>query len=290
MRRTNAFLFLSVFTALGCGAAAIVPTTEASAQTTPKGEPAPIKAPGAVPVAAQAGAYTTIKGKVTWPGEAPKLMAVNVTADKATCCKDGPLMPTDVEVNPKNKGLKNVVVWVRPDTEDRKDVFPVDKIHPNHTKPASKAHVIDQPKCQFEPRVLVARTGDTLEVKNSSTIPHNINYNSDVEAINPLIPAGGAVKLKNPLAAQSTPVSFSCNIHPWMAGRMRVFDHPYFAITDADGNFEIKDLPAGKWRLVYWHEAGFHKGRAGILGFPVEAAGATMEMKPLDFEVAVPKP
>jgi len=291
MRRTKAYLILSAITAFGCGST-VVPTPEAVAQTPVKTEPAAIKAPanpGTLPVA-KAGEYVTIKGKVTWPGAAPKPAVLNVTADKAVCCKDGDLLSTEILVDPKSKGLKNVVVWVRPDTEDRKDVFPQDKIHPDLSKPKSNALVIDQPKCQFEPRILVGRTGDTLTVKNSSTIPHNINYSSDMESINPLIPAGGVVNLKLPLAAQSTPIPYSCNIHPWMLGRMRVFDHPYYAITDAEGNFEIKNLPAGKWRLVYWHELGFHKAREGILGFPVEAAGATMELKPLDFEAPKPKP
>jgi plastocyanin len=290
MRTTKVFLLLSTATAMGCGASAVPPAPQVAAQTPAKTEPDPIKAPanpGTIPVA-KAGDYVTIKGKVTWHGEAPKPVVVNVTADKATCCKDGDLISTEIEVDAKTKGLKNVVVWVRPDTEERKDLFPQDKIHPDLMKPVSKAHVIDQPRCQFEPRVLVARTGDTLEVKNSSTIPHNINYTSDTESINPLIPAGASVKLKAPLAAQTSPIAFSCNIHPWMGGRMRVFDHPYFAITDKDGNFEIKNLPAGKWRLVYWHEKGLHKGRDGVLGFPVDvtkpAQGDTMELKPLEYE------
>ena len=63
-----------------------------------------------------------------------------------------------------------------------------------------------------------------------------------------------------------------------------MFDHPYFAITDADGKFEIKDAPAGKWRVVYWHEDGFHKGREGVIGETIEVKGPTLELKPLDFE------
>jgi hypothetical protein len=75
---------------------------------------------------------------------------------------------------------------------------------------------------------------------------------------------------------------------------MRVFDHPYFAITDQDGKFEIKDAPVGKWRIVYWHELGFHKGREGILGFPIEVkadkpGGTTMEPKPVAFGIVKPK-
>jgi plastocyanin len=244
----------------------------------------------AASAAAQNGKYVTVKGQITWPGELPKLVAVDVKADKPVCCKDGPLMPTDVEVDPKTKGIKNVVVWVRPDTENRADTFPQDKIHPDLLKPKSVAHIIDQPKCQFEPRVLIARAGDTLEVKNSATIAHNVNYTSGTESFNKLIPAGGSIKLEKPLEAQRTQIPLACNIHPWMLGWVRVFDHPYYAITDKDGNFEIKNLPSGKWRLVYWHEGGYHKAKDGILGFPIVVApekpgGSTMDLKPLPFEM-----
>lgn len=65
-----------------------------------------------------------------------------------------------------------------------------------------------------------------------------------------------------------------------------MFDHPYFAVTDADGAFEIKDAPPGKWRLVYWHENGYHKGRAGAFGFPVEAKpGAVTDLPPVSLEL-----
>jgi hypothetical protein len=68
---------------------------------------------------------------------------------------------------------------------------------------------------------------------------------------------------------------------------MRVFDHPYFATTDENGNFEIPNAPVGKWRLVYWHEDGYHKGREGVLGFPLNGAmnGNTMELKPIELEL-----
>jgi hypothetical protein len=46
-----------------------------------------------------------------------------------------------------------------------------------------------------------------------------------------------------------------------------IFDHPYFAVTDKNGKFEIKDAPAGKYRLFVWHEEvgylGGVKGRNG---------------------------
>jgi hypothetical protein len=72
------------------------------------------------------------------------------------------------------------------------------------------------------------------------------------------------------LKAQRLPVILTCTMHGWMEGWLRVFDHPYYAITDADGRFEIPLAPAGRWRLTVWHEAnGWRGGAAGKDGEPV---------------------
>jgi hypothetical protein len=233
--------------------------------------------------------YGGLKGQVIL-SKAPEGRKVDVTADKEHCLSKGELKYEDIIVDGKTKGVKNVVVWLRPDSNDRKETFPKDKIHPNLAKAAPKNHVIDQPCCQFVPRILAAREGDTLEVKNSSPVPHNVNYNSDAESFNVTIPSMGTLKTKKPLEVQATPILFKCDIHSWMQGRVRVFDHPYFAVTRDDGTFEIKDAPAGKWRLVIWHEGGFHKGRDGVTGMPVEVTdGKTTELKPVDLELPQPK-
>ena len=240
---------------------------------------------------AQAPKYVTVKGQVKWNGEKPpELVPVVVKVDAATCCKAGPLMPSNQIVDPKSLGVKSVVVWLRPDTLVRTDPFPQKEIKADLLKPKSVQHTIDQPTCQFEPRVLAARAGDTIVIKNSAGIPHNINYSSDLESLNLLMPKESEVKLKNPLEVQRTPIAFKCDIHPWMQGRVRVFDHPYYATTDKDGKFEIKDAPVGKWRIVYWHEDGFHKGKDGILGFPINIKGdkETLELDPIKLELPAP--
>ena len=66
------------------------------------------------------------------------------------------------------------------------------------------------------------------------------------------------------------PVIVKCNLHPWMNAWIHVFDHPYFAVTDADGKFEIKNAPAGKYRLLAWKDGagwlnGDRKGREIIV-------------------------
>ncbi|WP_161967427.1 sigma-70 family RNA polymerase sigma factor [Fimbriiglobus ruber] len=267
--------------------------TEVPRVTTPPVIPAqppliPAQPPkGSVQPPALGNEWATITGRVKMTNP-PEKRSIAVVADKEHCLSRGAQFYEDLIVNPKNGGVKYVIVWLRPDSVDRKDPFPKDRIHPDLIRATSKNHVIDQPCCQFVPRVLAARVGDTLEIKNSAPVPHNINFSSDDQAFNVTIPPGQFHKLERPLVAQATPIPFKCDIHPWMAGRLRVFEHPYFAVTDDDGKFEIKNAPIGKWRLVVWQENGFHKGRAGILGEPIEVKSGGVEMPPVELEL--PKP
>jgi len=74
-----------------------------------------------------------------------------------------------------------------------------------------------------------------------------------------------------------------------MGGYVRVFDHPYNAVTDAAGTFEIPNAPAGNYRVVYWHEnVGFKGGKDGRFGAVVPLAAGpkgAMELPPTDFDV-----
>jgi hypothetical protein len=220
-----------------------------------------------VPPASPPAEWVTVRGRVTWPGELPKPRFATVTTDRASCCRDGPLPDTFLLVDPASRGVRNVIVWLRPDTDDRTDTFPPDRAHPELKLPPPRTHAIDQPRCQFEPRVVAAREGDSLLFLNSAAIAHNVNVASDYHDLNKTIPSGGNYRVTRPLVAEPLPLAVKCDIHPWMTGRVRVFDHPYFAVTDRDGWFELKQVPTGRWRVVYWHEGGFHQGRAGSLGF-----------------------
>lgn len=231
--------------------------------------------------------WVTVKGQVVLPtakAPAAQLGVENVTVDKAVCLKNGNLDKNILVINPKNNGVKNVVVWLRPNNPNRKATFTPEQVKPELANPAPKTHEIDQPCCQFEPRILAVRAGDTLKIKNSATINHNIKYDG-ANAFNINLPPGMSHTTKQPIELTGSPIPFSCSIHPWMAGKVRVFDHPYYAITDADGNFEIKDAPAGDFCLVYWHELGLHKGRQGILGFPEKLVAPVTQVKPIELEL-----
>jgi hypothetical protein len=111
------------------------------------------------------------------------------------------------------------------------------------------------------------REGQVLVAKNSSPIQHNVHWSGINQVKNPggnsIVPAGGSLKIDN-LKADKMPLNIKCDIHPWMNARVGVFDHPYFAVTDENGNFEIKLAPAGEYRLKVYHDAiGWRNGAKG---------------------------
>jgi hypothetical protein len=237
-------------------------------------------------VAQPPGGWATIKGQVTIPPgqKAPARAALNVTQDKEHCLSKGPILDEEVIVNAKNGGIKNAVVWLRPAAMNAKVVFAPNEIHPDDQKRKPAAVVINQPCCMFTPRVTLARVGDTLEVKNPAPVPHNFFWPSANNGNhNPNIPPGGTFKLPNPLAAETTPIQYKCSIHPWMSGIVRIFDHPYYALTDDDGNFTIPNAPVGAYRVVVWHEkTGFLGGPPGRFGTPVNIVGPVTQAPPLN--------
>jgi hypothetical protein len=210
-----------------------------------------------------------LKGRIVWNKDAiPKREPIdtknNMDGPKCQACsKDGKLLTETWVVNERNKGIRWTFVWLAP--EDAKAKMP---IHPNLQKVPDKPAVMDQPCCAFEPHALGLRQGQELLVKNSAKFSHNTRYTGH-PAKNPgrsvLIPSEQELSIKE-LVADRIPVSVKCDLHPWMSAWVRVFDHPYFAVTDADGKFEIKDVPAGKYRLMVWHETGFLGGADGRKG------------------------
>jgi hypothetical protein len=147
---------------------------------------------------------------------------------------------------------------------------------------------IDQPCCRFIPHVVLMQEGQELVIKNSSSAPHNARFDASDSGIpfNQIVPKDEKVAVKG-LKPERLPVQITCSIHSWMEARLQIFAHPYFAVTDDDGTFEIKDAPAtaGKLRLFAWHESvGFHGGAAGRYGRPVAVKGPTTDLGAIKLE------
>lgn len=222
------------------------------------------------PAGAQNGSWGTIKGQITWSGEPPTRNPLDLKdAKDAPHCLDKMGKPPLSEawvVNPKNKGIRWTFVWLAPETGK---TF---TIHPDLQEIKEKEVVIDQPLCMFEPHALGIREGQVLIAKNSSSIAHSFKWTGNPFVNvggNNTIPPGQQSPISN-LKADKLPVIVECAIHPWMRGWVRVFNHPYYAVTDEDGNFEIKNAPAGKCNLMIWHaSAGWRGGAAGKNGTPI---------------------
>jgi hypothetical protein len=153
-------------------------------------------------------------------------------------------------------------VWLKPDAGK---TLPV---HDDLKKPVADA-VLDQPQCAFIPHVLAMRQDQMLLVKNPAPVAHTSNIKGFKNDFNPNLPPGENKKFQ--LEAERNALVVSCAIHPWMKAYIWVFDHPYFAVTDADGKFEIKLSPSGPQKLVLWQESmGYVGGRAGREGRAVE--------------------
>ena len=237
--------------------------------------------------------WVAVKGQVVFPADKaiPKRLPLNVNVNGAQCLAKGPILDESVLVNPKTRGVKNVVVFLRPDNNEPNAAFAPEEVHPADAKRKAADVVIDQPCCMFVDRVTCARAGDTIVVKNSAPIAHNFFWDSaNCGSHNANIAANGMWRMPNLLAKEAPPIQYKCTVHGWMTGYVRVFDHPYYAVTDDDGTFEIKDAPAGKYRIVYWHENGVRGGAKGRFGEVIQIAvppnAKTMEMTPTEFDVS----
>jgi hypothetical protein len=205
--------------------------------------------------AAEGGGWGTLKGQAVFAaGDVPAVKEIKVDKDAAHCLSKGAIPNEEWVINPKNKGVRWTFVWLAAEDD------PINKgklpIHPDLKAPKVATVEMDQPCCRFEPHALAMREDQELIFKNSAPIPHNVNYTGDLKnpGDNKLLPAGAQLAVT--MKASTRPVSVACNIHSWMKAYVRVYDHPYFAVTDENGNFEIKNAPAGKWRLIAWHETG----------------------------------
>jgi hypothetical protein len=243
---------------------------------------------GIAAVQAQDAKWTTIKGQVILDGKVPAPTTIQPNNDGKFCTKDGPILTEVWQVSEKSQGVKNIFVWIEPDITGRKrgDAFPQDLIHPDLAKAKVADVTVDQPCCQFVPHVLAVRTGQNLIIKNSAAVPHNAKFDSrNNGSVNPLLAPNTSHKIED-LKAEKFPVEVACNIHSWMKAWVRVYDHPYFAVTDSEGNFEIKNAPQGKFKLYYWHETGWNNGAEGSKGYPVEIKGETLDLGAVKFKPA----
>ena len=115
--------------------------------------------------------------------------------------------------------------------------------------------VIDQKGCEYHPYVFGVQTNQKILVKNSDPVLHNIHpmpaSPGNKEDNKAQMPNGPDLTFVFPSAELF--LKFACNVHPWMFAYACVVDHPYFAVTDKDGKYTIKNVPDGKYTMEFYH-------------------------------------
>ena len=201
--------------------------------------------------------WGTLRGKFVFDGTPPTPAKLDVNKDVAVCGKHN-LVDESLLVD-KSGGVQNVVVYVR-----SKGV----KVHPDMAKGSTQKLIYDNKGCRFEPHVMVINVGQVVGLHNADTVSHNSNVQPIGDlGINPLLAPMSEVEHKF-ARVQNLPTPITCNIHPWMTGYILPRDNPYAAVSNPDGSFEIKNLPAGELEFQAWHEKagyisidGWDKGR-----------------------------
>lgn len=189
----------------------------------------------------------TIRGNVTFKGVRPASETIPVSADVGSCGKTKTL--SSVEIGP-NQGVKNVIVGLQGVSTGKAQERAV--------------HVsLDQLRCEYAPHILIAPRGATIDFVNSDSILHNVHaYDLEAQAdpqsgpktlFNIALPIKG-MKIQKPMT-QAGLVRLLCDAgHPWMNAYVLLTDHPYFAVTDELGKFEMANVPPGTYTIRMWHE------------------------------------
>lgn len=184
----------------------------------------------------------SVSGKALFTGKKPAQKKIDMDSDPI-CAKlhPDPVFDEAIAVNPSG-GLANVFVYIKQGLEDKKFTPPEDPV------------VIDQKGCWFRPRVLGVQVGQILKVTNSDPLTHNIHPLAQVNREwNQSQPPESEPFIRRFIQPEVM-IRVKCNIHGWMRAWIGAVPHPYFAVTNADGAFELKNVPPGNYTLEAWQE------------------------------------
>jgi plastocyanin len=207
----------------------------------PENSAVPAAAPGAQKIDPET--VGSVSGTVTLDGMAPKNEAIKMNADPV-CVRENktPQFQETYMVGSDGKGLTNVFVYVK------------DGLGNYAYDPPTGTAQIDQKECRYHPHVFGMRVGQTLDILNSDPTLHNIHaLPKNNQEFNTGQPIQG-MKTTHVFTAKEVMVPFKCDVHGWMNAYVGVLDHPYYAVSDASGKFDLKSLPPGTYTIEAWHE------------------------------------
>ena len=226
--------------ALGFAIAASVVACGGGEQSTSEKPSSPSAAPSGQKVdTATAGNVT---GMAMLEGTAPANEPIKMNADPV-CMKEnkGPQLQETYTVG-SGGTLGNVFVYVKDGLGNY--------VFDTPTEPL----MLDQKGCRYRPHVFGVRVNQPVQIVNSDPTLHNIHAlpkaNKEFNNGQPI----QGMKMTHTFTEKEVMLPFKCDVHGWMNAYVGVLDHPYYAVTDKSGTFELKSLPPGTYTIEAWHE------------------------------------
>jgi Carboxypeptidase regulatory-like domain len=188
----------------------------------------------------------SITGTINFTGAAPAPKEISMGADPV-CASTNP-DPHSEEIVVNGDKLANVFVYIKDGKAGDKSIASY------KFDPPAEAATLDQHGCHYVPHVLGMQVNQTFNVINSDQTPHNINFDAKLNEKFNQGQGPGAAPITKQFKRGEMVIPVKCNQHPWMHAYVGVLSHPFFAVTDKDGHFEIKGVPPGTYTVVAWHE------------------------------------
>jgi hypothetical protein len=183
----------------------------------------------------------TITGSVKWSGPVPKIPSVLINKDPDVCDPQS-LKKRDLErlVIDGNGGVANTVVFLKNVTKGKAMALPEGRQY------------LNQKTCRYEPHLLLVPADGTVQLNSSDPVLHTVHMSG---ASDYNLPFPFANRTVSRTMNRQGLVDLRCNAgHVWMNAEMLVVPHPYYAVTDQEGNFRLTNVPAGEYEIEAWHE------------------------------------
>ncbi|MBN4080832.1 carboxypeptidase regulatory-like domain-containing protein [Caldithrix abyssi] len=192
-----------------------------------------------------------VTGRVKYIGKAPKAKLLRMDADPVCAASHQEAVKSESFIVDADGNLANVIVYLKGLSYSGEALSAAAKAN---GKSLSTAATIDQKGCVYSPHVMGVMMGQPIKILNSDATMHNIHA---LPKVNREFNKGMPKSLKEistTFDKAEDVFVIKCDVHPWMKSYTQVFDHPYFAVTGADGTFNIANVPNGTYEIVAWQE------------------------------------
>lgn len=180
-----------------------------------------------------------LQGIVTLNGKIPKTRRIKVTKDKKACGDF--VIDESLTVNKKG-GIVNAVIEILGISQGKDWDLP-------------DRFIFDQKGCAFTPHVMIVKPRAPGQVQNSDPVKHNVHtISKGIFSVNKTVSPGKSMKVRKKRIKKAGIIRVKCDFHKWMRGWWIVPQSPYVALSDANGQFVIRDIPPGRYKVRIWQE------------------------------------